>query len=119
MNPPDQPLSGQRVLVTRPAPQAEALCQSLREMGADPVRFPTLEIEPAESYMDSLEPLKQKFMELDRYHAVIFVSTNAARLGFEWIDSYWPQLPIKIHWLAVGDATARTLQKTGYPGNLC
>ena len=111
------PLSGQRVLVTRPARQADALCQSLKGKGAEPVRFPTLEIEPAEDYMDSLEIIKQAFMELDRYHAVIFVSANAARFAHEWIDRYWPQLPIKIHWLAVGEATARTLQKLDIPAS--
>ncbi|WP_207061590.1 uroporphyrinogen-III synthase [Motiliproteus sp. SC1-56] len=109
------PLTGERVLVTRPAHQADALCQHLQALGAEAVRFPTLAIHPCTPDNPQYSSLKQKFLDLDHYHAVIFVSANAARLGHEWIDSYWPQLPLRIHWLAVGQATARTLSELGIP----
>lgn len=104
-------LTGERVLVTRPAHQAEALCRRLAALGAEPVRFPTLAIEPIEADAH----LKQHFLDLDRYQAVIFVSANAARLAHDWIDAYWPQLPVKVLWLAVGDATATALEDLGIP----
>ncbi|MCW8885885.1 MAG: uroporphyrinogen-III synthase [Motiliproteus sp.] len=108
---PSKSLSGQRVLVTRPAHQSASLCGALNDAGAEPVPFPTLQIQAADDYLEDVQPLKQIFLDLDLYHIVIFVSANAARLGHDWIDRYWPQLPLGIQWLAVGDATARTLQE--------
>ena len=105
-----KPLLGQRVLVTRPQHQADNLCAQLEQLGAEPIRFPTLAIQA----VDESDPgLKQYFLNLDQYQAVIFISANAARLGYDWIDRYWPQLPIKVNWLAVGSATARTLLQLG------
>ncbi|HET7688239.1 MAG TPA: hypothetical protein VFK46_06350, partial [Candidatus Macondimonas sp.] len=40
------PLAGLRILVTRPAHQAEGLCQRIAAAGGTPVRLPTLEIVP-------------------------------------------------------------------------
>lgn len=109
------PLTGQRVLVTRPAHQAEALCQQLHSLGADVARFPTLAIAPTPTDAPGYAALKARFLDLDHYRRVIFVSANAARLAHDWIDRYWPQLPVRIDWLAVGDATARTLETLGIP----
>ena len=109
------PLVGQRVLVTRPAHQAEPLCQRLSDLGAEPVRFPTLNITPIAECDNGYQDLKQRILNLDLYCAVIFVSANAVRLAHEWVDQYWPQLPVNIEWLAVGSATARTLQHCGLP----
>ncbi len=118
MGQPQRTLAGQRVLVTRPSHQAEPLCQALAAAGAEPIRFPTLAIEAAEAYCDNLQPLKHCFLELDRYDVVIFVSANAARLGYDWIDQYWPQLPVGILWLAVGNATAQALIERNIPARL-
>ncbi len=109
------PLAGQRVLVTRPTPQANALCADLTAKGAEAIRFPTLSIRPTDQQDPGYQQLKNCFIDLDRYHAVIFISANAAQLGYDWIDQYWPQLPDSIHWLAVGAATMRTLQQLGLP----
>ena len=111
------PLSGQRVLITRPSGQADSLTRALQEKGADTVRFPTLEIQRAEDYCATLEPLKRCFLDLDNYQLVIFVSSNAARLAWDWIDSYWPQLPLGVIWLAVGEATRKTLLELDIPAH--
>ncbi|WP_421868618.1 uroporphyrinogen-III synthase [Motiliproteus sp.] len=107
------PLAGQRILVTRPAHQAEPLCHRLQQLGAEPIRFPLLKITPTAADAPQYPLLKQYFLDLDNYRAVIFVSANAARLGYEWIDQYWPQLPIRIDWLAVGSATGDCLRELG------
>ena len=109
------PLAGQRVLVTRPTHQAHALCADLIAQGADVIRFPTLCIRPTGPDDPEYQQLKNCFLDLDRYQAVIFISANAAQIGYDWIDQYWPQLPDHIHWLAVGAATGRTLQQLGLP----
>lgn len=108
-------LHGLRVLVTRPVHQAKALCDKLQQQGAIAVAFPTLEILPIAPEDPSATTLRQHFLDLDHYHAVLFVSANAAHYAFQWIDSYWPQLPLGVHWLAVGNATAARLQQLGIP----
>src|SRR5690606_13169266 len=42
-----------------------------------------------------------------------FVSQNAVNFALAWLDDYWPQLPTGIEYFAVGETTARALQKYG------
>lgn len=100
----------QRVLVTRPAGQADSLMSSLSEAGFTALHMPMLAIEP----MDPLPGIaRQRILDLDRYEHVIFVSANAARLGMACIGDYWPQLPQgQIYW-AVGESTALCLEAEG------
>jgi uroporphyrinogen-III synthase len=47
------------------------------------------------------------------YSKAIFVSQNAVEHAFEWIENYWPQLPIGIDFFAVGEATAQQIAAQG------
>lgn len=110
----EQTLAGLRVLVTRPAHQAEGLIDALQKQGAEPIPFPLLEIEPIdESDRGAYNLIKARILDLDLYAGVIFISPNAARIGEQWIDQYWPQLPVGIDWLAIGAGTAATLDSLG------
>ncbi len=102
-----------RVLVTRPEHQAENLIQLLQAEGAEPVPFPLLQIEPITETSSGFHILKQQIMDLDLFQHLIFVSPNAANFGCDWIDQYWPQLPVGIQWLAIGKKTAETLSNFG------
>lgn len=114
----EQPLQGQRVLVTRPVHQAQGQIRQLEALGAEPVALPLLEIAPIdETEPAAFQTIKSRILELDLYAGVIFVSPNAARLGADWIDQYWPQLPLGVHWLAVGAATADALEQAGIPAS--
>ncbi|MEP5567083.1 MAG: uroporphyrinogen-III synthase [Halioglobus sp.] len=99
------------VLVTRPAGQGQALLQSLRDVGCEPVQHqPMLELEP----LTELPPNQhQHLLDLDLYQHIIFISANAVRFGLERIDDYWPQLPAGVHWYAIGGTTAKLLQQRG------
>lgn len=109
-------LAGLRVLVTRPAHQSQNLIDALRAQGAEPVPFPLLEIEPIdETDKEAYNRIKTRILDLDLYAGVIFISANAARIGEAWIDTYWPQLPVGIHWLAIGAGTAAALKHLGIP----
>jgi uroporphyrinogen III methyltransferase/synthase len=71
----ERPLFGKRVLVTRPADQAEELAGPLAELGAD-VRFqPAITIGPPADW----EPLDRALAELDRFDWVVLSSANGAR----------------------------------------
>lgn len=102
-------LRGLRVLLTRPHPHNDSLQAALEACGAEVRTLPLLAIE----LMPDTPALRQRIMNLDLYQMVMVVSPNAARLGLEWIDRFWPQLPTGIDWIAVGRATAAVLEAEG------
>jgi uroporphyrinogen-III synthase len=67
------PLAEKRILVTRAAHQAGKLSELLRELGAEPVEVPVLEIHPPESYA----PLDSALRNLIDYDWLIFTSANS------------------------------------------
>jgi uroporphyrinogen-III synthase len=99
-----------RVLVTRPAGQSDALLAALESRGFTAEHLPMLAIEP-------IDPLpgaqRQRLLDLDRYDHLIFISANAARIGLERIDEFWPQLPLGQRYWAVGASTAAVLADAG------
>ncbi len=97
------------VIVTRPANQARHLLALIEEIGAQPVPFPLLRVDTLPFDQNA----RQIVMNLDSYDHVIFVSTNAVEIGLPWIESYWPQFPLGLTWLAVGKATAGKLAEHG------
>ena len=114
-------LSGLKILVTRPQPQAEAFINLLAREKASVIHCPTMNIIAfevlASEGLVSGEPMskecqriKQAVMALDGCDIVICISINAARYALEWIENYWPQLPVGIAWHAVGRSTAKVLE---------
>lgn len=99
-----------RVLVTRPAGQADGLIRALREAGWQTRHLPLLYIEPIEP-LDAVT--RQRILDLDRYDHLIFVSANAARIGCERIEELWPQWPAGQRYWAVGRSTAQVLARAG------
>ena len=70
--------------------------------------FPVLHIEAASDY----ETLHQAIDRLPSIDFAIFVSRNAAIYGLEAIFKRYDSPPPKIHWLAIGPETARTLEES-------
>lgn len=68
----EKPLAGQRVVVTRPPGQADSFARRLRELGAEPVFFPTIRIVPP----GDPGPLQRAAAELSSYDWVVFTSVN-------------------------------------------
>jgi uroporphyrinogen-III synthase len=99
-----------RVLVTRPAGQAGALCRLLADAGYTPVEQPLLELTPLAGPDAAQRRLLGGMESVDH---VIFVSANAVRFGMAWIESCWPSLPPVPHWYAVGGASAALLAAHG------
>jgi uroporphyrinogen-III synthase len=108
-----KPLTGQRVLITRPHHQSDALQQKLEAQGAACTQLPLLEIKPIQEQDVRYPLIKHQMMNLDLFNVVICISPNAARIALDWIDQYWPQLPIGIDWLAIGKSTQALLSNAG------
>lgn len=105
------PLSGLRVLVTRPAEEASILKAELLALGAIPIELPTIEIAPPESYTQ----LDNAIRELDSYDWIIFTSVHGVQFFLSRLQALGCKTsilqPVKI--AAVGPSTAATLQTVG------
>jgi uroporphyrinogen-III synthase len=98
------------LLVTRPAGQGQALCETLEDMGFVVQQQPLMVLEPLEQLSAQS---KQQLLDLDLYRHIIFISANAVRYGLSCIDDYWPQLPVGQAWYAIGTSTAAGLAERG------
>jgi uroporphyrinogen-III synthase/uroporphyrinogen III methyltransferase/synthase len=104
-------LTAKRILVTRAAHQAGKLSDALRELGANPVEVPVLEIQPP----GDLGPLEKAIRRFDTYDWVILTSANAvkavvecsAAMGVAFDQAALPQVA------AVGAATAGAARNAG------
>ncbi len=99
------PLQNLGVVVTRPAHQAEELCQMLENLGARAIRFPVLEILESHNPTAALGIIQQ----LDQYDLAIFTSANAVHKAMPLIQR--DKLPSSI--AAIGKATTQALAKYG------
>mgnify|MGYP001579346203 CR=1 FL=1 len=102
-------LRGVRVLVTRPAHQAEALAQKIEAAGGEAVRLPTIEIvAPA-----STAALHAVLDRLPEFGFVIFISPNAVRQFLPLVHARGG-MPSELRLAAVGQGTLRTLNDEGF-----
>jgi len=105
------PLSGIRLLVTRPTDQAAFLSKKLRNLGATTIEIPTIEISPP-SETDSLD---SSIRGLDKYDWIIFTSVH----GVEFFLRRMDKLQVSVSRLnsvriaAIGPATSAALQSIG------
>lgn len=100
-------LAAKRILLIRPQRQEDQLLSMLENSGADVTHIPVMRIEP----IVESQQIKTRILEVDNFHKAIFVSGNAAELGIEWIDKFWPMLPVGIEYFAVGERTAALLKE--------
>lgn len=110
------PFAGRRILVTRAAHQASKLSDALRELGAEPVEVPVLEIRPPAGY----DAIDLALRRLDSYDWLILTSANTVRAFAERAAELGlplaPHAAIKV--AAIGEATAESARKHGLPVTL-
>ncbi|MBU1205784.1 MAG: uroporphyrinogen-III C-methyltransferase [Proteobacteria bacterium] len=102
------PLFGKKILVTRSREQASDLSDRLRELGAIPIEFPTIEVIPPENWGD-MDHCASQMME---YDWIIFTSVNGVKffldrvftLGLDIRDLKGPRI------CAIGPKTAEALR---------
>jgi uroporphyrinogen III methyltransferase / synthase len=101
------PLFGKRVVVTRARGQAETLAARLRDLGAEAVELPTIEICPAADY----GPLDRAISELGAYDWLIFTSANGVRFFVERLDRSGQDLrALGARICAIGPATRAAVE---------
>lgn len=107
-------LDGLEVLVTRPEAQGQEWAATLSELGAQPVVVPLMELRPLDAPEDK-QAIKHCILDFDLYQKAIFVSRNAVSYALQWLDDYWPQLPMGIEYFGVGERTAQALLEHQLP----
>ena len=103
------PLSGVNLLITRPVMPASRTATRVAALGAAPLIFPTLIIEPP---ADSV-PLKAALAKIGDYYAAVFVSPSAAEMALAPMSSTPFKLPASLHVFAPGPGTAEELSRLG------
>ncbi|MGY8850337.1 MAG: uroporphyrinogen-III synthase [Pseudomonadales bacterium] len=83
----------------------------LEQSEADVTYTPIMRIEP----IDETQSIENLILILDQFDKAIFISANAAELGLEWVDEYWPMLPVGLELFAVGQQTGQIFSQYGYP----
>ena len=107
----EEPLSGWRILTTRASKQSGGLAEPLRDMGAEVVEIPTIEIKPPRSY----KALDSALRKIGDYDWLILTSVN----GVEALFSRLKKLRIAVAKLghlqvaAIGPATQREIEEQG------
>lgn len=100
-----------KVLITRPAPENQSLCQQLLRQAWSPISLPLVTF-------DALDPPALP-TSCPIPHAIIVVSPRAVELGLQWLDrkhrdwhpSQHTRSEMPPHWIAIGPATKAQLNK--------
>jgi uroporphyrinogen III methyltransferase/synthase len=102
------PLFGKRIVVTRPREQAGGLVEMLRDLGAQPIEFPVIQIAPADDYT----PLDRALETLADYDWLVFTSVNGVRAFLKRLDSSKRDLrALRAKLAAIGPATREALEQ--------
>ena len=107
MNPAGR-LQGLRVLVTRPAGQADRLYQQIAAAGGKPVRLPAIEIRDT----PDTQRVQQTLAQLERYDLAVFISVNAVEKTMEYCR-FLSQWPATVKIATVGASSAGALESYG------
>ena len=94
------------IMVTRPAGQAQSLCQLIEQAGAQVVLFPTLEI----TDVSNTKEIYSVINNLDKFNLAIFISVNAVNQAVKYIQERGT-LPATLKLATIGKASAVALHK--------
>jgi uroporphyrinogen-III synthase len=107
----EEPLSGWRILTTRASKQSGGLARPLRELGAEIVEVPTIEIRPPRSY----KALDSALRNIGTYDWLILTSVNGVEALFARLKKLRMQKKKLGHLqiAAIGPATKREIENHG------
>lgn len=99
-------LHNKTILVTRPLPQAEKLCEMIQNSNGKCISFPTLAFEDV--------PFTDDIPKLGEQDWLVFISPQAVYSSVVAIRKIWPEFPPQVKFAAIGKGTAIALQLAGY-----
>jgi uroporphyrinogen III methyltransferase / synthase len=106
----EKPLAGKRILITRARDQAAVFSSSLRDLGAEVIELPTIEIVPPASW----KGLDRAIDHIRSYDWLIFTSANGVNFFWQrWKERNKDRLPPSLKICAIGPATAYQLMEKG------
>ncbi len=108
----NRPLFGRRILVTRPAHQADDLARPLGELGAHVLRQPAIHLAPL---LDN-GPLDAQLKRLEHWDWIVFSSANGVRFFLQRLRELgrdWRALG-KTRFAVIGPATRAALEEFGF-----
>lgn len=110
------PLTGLKLLLTRPEGQATDWQRDLQQLGATLRHVPVLAVEaiPMESQTAAARALRATLKNLQRYDIGVFVSTNAVRHAQARLNAQQLPIPADLLCYAVGDKTTRAAAEMGF-----
>ena len=105
-----KPLAGKKILITRARDQAAVFSSSLRDLGAEVIELPTIEIVPPASW----KGLDRAINQIESYSWLIFTSVNGVNFFWQrWEGRNKGRLPSSLKICAIGPATAYQLMEKG------
>jgi uroporphyrinogen-III synthase len=110
------PLAGLRIVVGRARHQASVLSSGLRELGADVIEIPFIEIRKPRSY----QPLDSALKNLHEYDWLILTSVNGVEALWERLNklSLTNKNLKHLKVAAIGPATSKAIEKRGIKVNV-
>lgn len=103
-----------RVLVTRPAGQADRLVHVLADAGITASCLPLLNLEAIDT-VEQLAQIKKQLQQIHQQHFAIFISSNAVKYTAEFMQQYHLTWPITLPCIPIGGATAKAIQNLNWP----
>ena len=104
-------LAGKRIVVTRQRSQADGIAAALRQQGARPILFPTIEVVP----VPDMQQVDRAIDELNQFDWIVFTSVNGVSVFTERVEQRTGRAAqfggARI--AAVGTATAVELERRG------
>jgi len=98
------------ILVTRPDPGGEELCEQLQAQGDVALHFPTIVFVPP----DDEAAFAESVSLVGDQDWLLFVSPQAVRASVPAIRRAWPVMPESVRFAAIGAGTAKALEEAGY-----
>jgi uroporphyrinogen-III synthase len=108
-----KPLTGKRILIGRARHQAGALSDALRELGAQVIEIPFIEIRPPQSWA----ALDHAIARMLDYDWLILTSVNGVQMLFARLTALGRSEADLLHLnlCAIGPATAKAVESHGLP----
>jgi uroporphyrinogen III methyltransferase / synthase len=104
-------LKGKRIVVTRARAQAEVLTRQIEQFGGEAIDFPTIEIQPLQSY----SALDDAIEKIDTYDWLFFTSVNGVDYFLQRLRCSDKEVKVieRLKVVAIGPETASRLESVG------